>query len=309
MYENQLTIQKKINFEGLGLHSGEIVKMSIFPSEINSGIVFQRTDIKDSEPIKAHWSNITSANLCSKISNQKGVSISTIEHLMFAIYSFGITNLLIKINAPEVPILDGSAKVFVDKFFEIGTKKQNEKLQNIFITKTFEIKEGNKFIKYEPTNNNFLEIDYTIDYNDQLIKKQRFLLKDVQKNFKQVSDCRTFCHQDDLEKIFAMGLAKGGSLDNAIVIAGNKILNQKGLIYKDEFVRHKILDCIGDLYLSGYFIKGKITCSQGGHELTAKLLKKIFSNNRNYSHKLSNVINNYNSKNKLNNYPSTQAVV
>jgi UDP-3-O-[3-hydroxymyristoyl] N-acetylglucosamine deacetylase len=158
----------------------------------------------------------------------------------------------------------------------------------INILQSFSITDKKRFIKYYPTNKNFLEIDYTLNYKDQFIKKQNFYLKNVKKNFLEVFDCRTFCHQEDLEKIFAMGMAKGGSLENAIVISGNKILNQEGLRRKDEFVRHKILDCIGDLYLSGYFITGKISCNQGGHELTGQLLIKILKNKKNYS------INNFN---------------
>ena len=265
METNQLTIKKKTILEGIGLHSGLTTKIVLLPSEINSGISFLRTDIKNSSPILANWKNIVSANLCTKISNPKGESVSTIEHLMFSFYSLGITNLFIEINGPEIPIMDGSAKAFIDEILKNGLLVQEQKIKKIKILETFEIRDHQKFIKYEPTNKDFLEIDYSLNYQDQCIKKQNFLLKNAQKNSLEVAHCRTFCHQEDLEKIFAMGLAKGGSLDNAIVISGNKILNQGGLRCKNEFVRHKVLDCLGDLYLSGYFINGKITCNQGGH--------------------------------------------
>jgi UDP-3-O-[3-hydroxymyristoyl] N-acetylglucosamine deacetylase len=306
---NQLTIKKKTILEGIGLHSGSATKIVLLPSEINSGISFLRTDIKNSSPILANWKNIVSANLCTKISNPNGESVSTIEHLMFSFYSLGITNLFIEINGPEIPIMDGSAKAFIDEILKSGLLAQDQKIKKIKILKTFEIRDHQKFIKYEPTNKDFLEIDYSLNYQDQCIKKQNFLLKNAQKNSLEVAHCRTFCHQEDLEKIFAMGLAKGGSLDNAIVISGNKILNQGGLRCKNEFVRHKVLDCLGDLYLSGYFINGKITCNQGGHELTANLIKKIFENKKNYLMDDSSVSTNSKITKKMSNTPRIHAVV
>ena len=309
METNQLTIKKKTILEGVGLHSGLLTKIILLPSEINSGISFLRTDIKNSSAILANWKNIVSANLCTKIANSQGNSVSTIEHLMFSFYSLGITNLLVEINGPEIPIMDGSAKIFIDEILKSGLLAQDQKIKKIKILKTFEIRDHQKFIKYEPTNKDFLEIDYSLNYQDQCIKKQNFLLKNAQKNSLEVAHCRTFCHQEDLEKIFAMGLAKGGSLDNAIVISGNKILNQGGLRCKNEFVRHKVLDCLGDLYLSGYFINGKITCNQGGHELTANLIKKIFENKKNYLMDDSSLSTNSKITKKLSNTPRIHAVV
>lgn len=279
---NQITIKKKIEIEGLGLHSGLKIKMIILPAKVDHGICFLRTDLKKKILIEANWKNIKQSNLCTKIGNGNNIEIFTIEHLMFAFYSMGITNAQVKLNGPEVPILDGSAKIFIDEIQKVGLSKQNKNFKNLKILKSFNISNFGKFIKYQPTKKNFLEISYSLNYNDQFIKQQKFNLQNAQLNFFEVSSCRTFCHQEDLEKIFAMGLAKGGSLDNAIVISGNKILNQGGLRYQDEFVRHKILDCLGDLYLSGFFITGKIICNQGGHELTANLLKKIFENKNNF---------------------------
>jgi UDP-3-O-[3-hydroxymyristoyl] N-acetylglucosamine deacetylase len=279
---NQKTIQKKLIFEGIGLHLGEPVKLSLLPAAEDEGIEFVRTDLKKNSVIKANWKNIYSTNLCTKIKNAKGSDVSTVEHLMFSLYSLGITNLTIEINGPEVPIMDGSAKNFIEDILKVGLLLQKKNKQTLHILKPIKICEQNRFIKYESTSTNFLEIDFTINFKDQFIKKQRYVLKNAGKNYQEIFNCRTFCHQEDLEKIFAMGLAKGGSLDNAIVISGNKVLNQDGLRQKDEFVRHKILDCIGDLYLSSFFINGKITCNQGGHELTAGLLKEIFKNKKNY---------------------------
>jgi len=281
--KNQITINKKVTFSGLGLHYGQPVKITVLPVSADSGIFFNRTDLKKSPPIEANWKNIVPANLCTKIANKKNQHVSTVEHLMFAFYSLGITNAFIEINGPEVPIMDGSSKIFIDGLLSVGLLVQNKTTKNIKVLKTFEIKNGSKYIKYEPNKSDSLEIDYVIEYNDQFIKKQSFVLKDAQNSFSQIYNARTFCHQEDLEKIFAMGLAKGGSLDNAVVISGKKILNQEGLRHKDEFVRHKVLDCLGDLYLSGFFLSGKITCKQGGHELTASLLNKIFENSNNYS--------------------------
>ena len=278
----QASLKKKVIFEGIGLHSGQPVRLIVHPANIDNKIYFLRSDIKNCKPIFCNWQNVIPANLCTKVSNKENQSVSTIEHLMFSLYASGVTNAILEIDGPEVPILDGSAKIFLEKFLDTEVAEQSKEFDQVKISKSFEITSEKKFIKYEPTNKDRLEINYTINYNDQFIKKQNYNLIDAKKNFLEVANCRTFCHQEDLEKIFSMGLAKGGSLDNAIVISGNKILNQESLRCRDEFVRHKILDCLGDLYLSGYFICGKITCSQGGHELTTNLIKKIFNNEKNY---------------------------
>ena len=296
MQQYQKTIKKKIILEGIALHSGVLVKIALIPSHENTGIVFLRTDLKKNAVIKACWENIVPASLCTKISNKHGASVSTIEHLMFSFYALGITNLLIEINGTEIPIMDGSSKVFIDEILNNGLLDQKRKLSHLIIKKTFEVGDKNRFIKYEPSKTNSLEIDYTLEYKDQFIKKQNFSSKDVKKNFLDIANTRTFCHQEDLEKIFAMGLAKGGSLDNAVIISGNKILNQGGLRCENEFVKHKTLDCLGDLYLSNYFINGKITCSQGGHELTGNLLKKIFKDKKNYTIESTELLANFKEK-------------
>jgi UDP-3-O-[3-hydroxymyristoyl] N-acetylglucosamine deacetylase len=279
----QKTLNKKVTFKGISLHAGEVTTINLLPAKINQGIIFKRIDLKNSKPTLASWNNVKVANLCTMIKNSKGESVSTIEHLMFALYALEITNVTIEVDGPEIPILDGSSLLFIQELITSGISEQKTEMPELIINNSVEVVEQNKFIKYEPNQNKYLEIDYTLDYKDQLIKKQRKVVKNIQNSYKEIYNARTFCHQEDLEKIFAMGLAKGGSLDNAIVISGKKVLNQEGLRYKDEFVRHKILDCAGDLYLSGFFIKGKITCNQGGHELTNKLLQKILSNPKNYT--------------------------
>ena len=279
MSKFQKTINSKITFSGIGLHSGEKVQLELIPAKENFGICFF---LKNSnKKIEAKWSNVKIANLCTQIVKDK-IIFSTIEHLMSALSAFGITNLKIISSAYEIPILDGSSKEYVDKINDAGIKIQKSSSKVLKILKKIEVKKDAKYICIEPNNSELLEIDYEIDYDDQLIKKQRFKYKHNYQNYLTIFNCRTFCLQDELEKIFAMGLAKGGSLDNAIVVSGTKILNQGGLHYKDEFVRHKILDCVGDIYLSGYDIHGKIKSVQGGHEMNALLLKEIFNKNSNY---------------------------
>jgi UDP-3-O-[3-hydroxymyristoyl] N-acetylglucosamine deacetylase len=271
----QKTINSKISFSGIGLHSGEKVNLELFPAKENYGICFF---LKNSnKKIEAKWSNIKIANLCTQIKKDK-IIFSTIEHLMSALSAFEITNLKIISSSSEIPILDGSSKEYVEKINEVGIKNQKRFSKVLKITKKVEVKKGHKYISIEPNNSKFLEIEYEIDYKDQLIKNQKLKYKHIYENYLKIFNCRTFCLHDELEKIFSMGLAKGGSLDNAIVVSGTKILNQGGLHYKDEFVRHKILDCVGDIYLSGYKIYGKIKSFQGGHEMNALLLMKIFEN-------------------------------
>lgn len=252
MYKNQNTLLKTIEFEGIGLHSGEKVKIALKPAAVDTGIKFK---IKNNI-ISATWKNAIVSQLCTRI-KLRDDDISTIEHLMAAISGLGITNLLIKINSNEVPILDGSSKEFVEKIKNIGIKNQKKPQKILKITKKIEYREKEKFICISPTEKKHLTIDYTIDYKDQFIKKQSLKYIHSEINFLKIYMSRTFCLHGDLERIFSMGLAKGGSLDNAIVVSGKKILNQGGLRYSDEFVRHKILDCVGDLYLAGCQIDRK----------------------------------------------------
>jgi len=277
VYKNQNTLLKTIEFEGIGLHSGEKVKIALKPAAVDTGIKFK---IKNNI-ISATWKNAIVSQLCTRI-KLRDDDISTIEHLMAAISGLGITNLLIKINSNEVPILDGSSKEFVEKIKNIGIKNQKKSQKILKITKKIEYREKEKFICISPTEKKHLTIDYTIDYKDQFIKKQSLKYIHSEINFLKIYMSRTFCLHGDLERIFSMGLAKGGSLDNAIVVSGKKILNQGGLRYSDEFVRHKILDCVGDLYLAGCQIWGNLVTYQGGHELNLKLLREILSNKKNY---------------------------
>ena len=279
---NQKTITKSTRFEGIGLHTGKNVSMTILPSNPNTGIVFKRIDLKNNNIIVPNVYNVTNATLCTTVSNDYGVSVSTIEHLMGAFYGLGIDNALVEIDSQEVPIMDGSAKAFVKKFLEVGFDTSKTPIKLIKITNKVEVKDGSKYISIDKSNVS-LDIDFEIDFSNPLIGNQKNKLNIYENDLSDVYNSRTFCLYEDVEKLRKMGLAKGGNLNNAVVVKGNEVLNEEGLRNKLEFVNHKILDCIGDLYLSGYKIIGSIKCSQGGHSLTNQLLRKVFMDKNNYS--------------------------
>ena len=279
---NQKTITKPINFEGVALHSGKMVHMEIKPSQPNTGIVFKRTDLKNNNIVIPGIFNVSSAAFCTTISNDYGVKISTIEHLMGAFFGMGIDNVLVEINSDELPILDGSAKAFVDEISRVGIEISNSPIKVVKIEKKISFEDGKKTISLEPSKLS-LDIDFEIKYENPLIGNQRNLVKVYEDDLTNVFNSRTFCLYEDIDKLKQINLAKGGSLENAIVVQNEKVLNKNGLRNKLEFVNHKILDCIGDLYLSGYKIIGKLICSQGGHKLTNQLLRKVFENNSNFS--------------------------
>ena len=279
---NQKTINKNIIFKGIGLHSGLEAILTIKPAIPNSGILFKRTDIKLNNIIIPNIFNVSNATFCTTISNENGVSVSTIEHLMGALYGLGIDNALIEINNQEVPILDGSAKLFIEAISKVGIKSSDTPIKIIKIEKKVELTDGKKIISIEPTKVS-LDIDFELKYDNELIGTQRNLIKVFESDLTDIYNSRTFCLFEDIEKLKKMGLAKGGSLKNAIVIKKNEVLNEEGLRNNKEFVNHKILDCMGDLYLAGYKIIAKVVCSQGGHKLTNQLLRKVFENKANFS--------------------------
>jgi len=279
---NQKTINKKLTFKGVGLHTGLAVTMNIKPAEPNSGIIFKRIDLKENNIIIPNIFNVSSAVFCTTISNEAGASISTVEHLMGALYGLGVDNALIEIDNQEVPILDGSAKLFVEAISKVGIKDSDAPIKIIKIEKKIELRDGNRKILIEPSKIS-LDIDFELQYDNDLIGTQRNIVKVFESDLTDIYNSRTFCLFEDIEKLKEIGLAKGGALDNAIVVKGNKILNENGLRNEKEFVNHKILDCMGDLYLAGYKIIGKIVCSQGGHKLTNQLLRKVFNNDENFS--------------------------
>ena len=280
--KNQKTLSKEASFSGIGLHSGTTVDVTLIPANSNSGIVFKRIDLEKNNEIIANFKNVSSAKLCTKIENNFGASVSTIEHLMAAFYICGINNLIVNLNGPEVPIMDGSAKDFVQIIKKCGLKTLEGKRKFIKIKKRIELKEDEKSINISPANNNF-EVKFTLNYkNNPLIQTQSNSTSFQENELEDIYTARTFCLYEDIEGIKSIGLAKGGSLDNAIVVQGNKILNQGGLRSKKEFVNHKILDLAGDFMLSGLRVIGSTECIHGGHALTNKFLKKIFSDKNNY---------------------------
>ena len=279
---SQKTISKKISFQGIGVHTGEKVKINILPSEANTGIVFKRIDLKKNNFIIPRYNNVTDTTLCTTISNDYGVRVSTIEHLRGAFYGIGIDNALVEINSQEVPILDGSAKEFVDGIKNVGLTFSDQPIKIIKINKNIEIHDGEKFISINKSNVSG-DIEFQIKYNNDLINNQKNKINIFEDDLSNIFSSRTFCLFEDIEKLKKLNLGKGGSLENAVVIKDNKILNDGGLRNDLEFVNHKILDCMGDLFLSGYKIIGSLKCSQGGHNLTNQLLRKVFSDQNNYS--------------------------
>ena len=283
MFESsQKTIKEPVQLEGVGLHNGVKVNLSLIPAEANSGITFKRKDIDVSKNIiAASYKNVSASSLCTKITNSHDVSVSTIEHLMAAFYGEGIDNVVVEIDAPEIPIMDGSAFDFVEAIRSVGTQKQNSSKKFIKVLKKIELQDGPKHISIEPFEKDLI-IDFEIVYKNPLIRTRRKEFKLGKGNLNSIYNSRTFCLYEDIDQIKGQGLAKGGSLENAIVVMENKILNEDGLRNRHEFVDHKILDCMGDLMLSGYGIFGHVKTSQGGHQLTTALLKEFFSNKTNW---------------------------
>ena len=279
--KKQQTIQSKFSLNGVGLHSGKKVQITVEPAKVNNGIKFIRSDVINDNIISAIWSNVSSTNLCTTISNKKGVSVSTIEHLMSALSGMHVDNANIIINAPEVPIMDGSSFPFVQHLEKSGLKTQELDRKTILIRKEIIVSNNNSYAKITP--NKQFSINFEIDFASHLINKQACQLQLINGNYKSdISSARTFGFEKDVDYLRANGLALGGSLDNAVVVGENHILNKEGLRYKDEFVRHKILDSIGDLYLAGYPIQGYFYGSKSGHYLNNQLLRELFSDKLNF---------------------------
>ncbi len=279
---NQKTIKNSVSFKGYGLHSGKLVNINIKPSEPDTGIIFKRIDLKDNNLVYPNFMNVTNTALNTTISNNSGVKVSTIEHLMGALFGLGIDNALVEIDNEEVPILDGSAKEFIEKILAVGLKLSNKPIKIIKINKKIEFRSGDKFISIESSKLS-LDIDFQLKYQNQIIGNQRNKVNVYEDDLQEIFNSRTFCLYEDIEAIKKKGLAKGGSLENAVVVKGDEVLNSDGLRNSKEFVNHKILDCIGDLFTSGYRIVASVTCSQGGHFLTNSLLRKVFENKENFS--------------------------
>ena len=282
----QKTISNPISLQGIGLHSGKQSKITIRPGKDDQGIVFKRVDLKKNNIIEANYKNVSSAKLCTTLENQHGVKVSTVEHLLAALYISEIDNVIIEIDNQEVPIMDGSAKNFLDALKKTEIKSLTKKINYIKILKKEELVDGERNISIEPCEE--FEVDFQIKYKNKIIGDQRNTVNFNDLSLEEVSESRTFCLFDDIEKIKKLGLAKGGSLENAIVVDKEKVLNESGLRNEKEFVNHKILDLAGDFFLSGGRILGKVKCSQGGHELTNKFLRKLFSQSEEISNNKTN---------------------
>ena len=280
---NQQTISNSISLKGIGLHTGNLVELTLEPAPVDNGIKFIRVDKEKDNVIKAIWSNVSETVLSTTISNSYGVKVSTIEHLMSALSGLHIDNINIYINSNEVPIMDGSSKPFVEMIEEIGIKKQSKKRRLLNVKKSIEVSENNTSVKIVP--NNQFSIDFEIDFPSKIVSKQSCQLQLINGNYKtDIAAARTFGFEKDVKYLRSNGLALGGSLDNAVVVGENEILNKDGLRYTDEFVRHKILDSIGDLYLAGSPIIGYFYGNKSGHYLNNQLLRKLFSDKSNYEY-------------------------
>jgi len=273
---NQTTLSKSVIFEGIGLHSGKKSRIKIKPAEASTGIVFKRVDLKQDNLIIANYKNVSSARLCTTLENKQGVKVSTVEHLLAALYLVDVDNAIVEINNEEVPIMDGSAKDFLKTLKNVELKQLLAKRKYLKVTDKIEFVDGERKISIEP-NDDSLIVDFKLKYENLIIGNQRNTVNFKDDNLNDVASSRTFCLFQDIEKIKKAGLAKGGSLENAIVVDEEKVLNKEGLRNEKEFVNHKILDLVGDFLLSGYRIIGKVKCDQGGHELTNLFLRKVLS--------------------------------
>ena len=269
----QKTLSKKVSFEGIGLHTGKNSKITLLPADEDIGIIFKRIDLEKNNKVKAVYNNVTSAKLCTTLENDYGAKVSTVEHLLAAFYISGIDNVIVEINTEEVPIMDGSAKNFLEVLGKTKLKTLSKKRKYLKILRNFEYSNGNKKMSIEPSDD--FEVDFQLDYENSIIGNQRNRINFESDDTTDISNSRTFCLYEDIEKIKKIGLAKGGSLDNAVVVEDNKVLNHGGLRNKKEFVNHKILDLVGDFLLSGHRILGKVKCFHGGHELSNNFLRKF----------------------------------
>ena len=278
----QRTLRNSIKAVGIGLHTGKNIDMELIPSEANSGINFIRTDLDENLVIPAIAENVGDTSLSTALVKDN-VKISTIEHLLSAIAGLGVDNCLVKVNGPEVPIMDGSSKEFVNLIESVPLKNLDKKRKIIKIKKNIKVINDNSSVELKP--NKQFSIDFEIDFPSKLISKQSCQLQLINGNYKSdIASARTFGFEKDVDMLRSNGLALGGSLQNAVVVGDHKILNKEGLRFKDEFVRHKILDSIGDLYLAGAPIQGYFYGNKSGHRLNNLLLKSLFSDDNNFEY-------------------------
>ena len=301
-YPWQTTIKKKISTSGIGLHKGDLINITLKPSKPNSGITFIRTDIEGDlakRSILANYKNVSDTNMCTTIKNETDCKISTIEHLMAALSGSGVDNIDIEVNGPEVPIMDGSSKQFVDLIENSGLVKLSKKRKFLKITKKIEIIDGDKKCSLSPDKN--MKFFASIDFSDKVIGKQEASINLEKFSFKDnVSKARTFGFMRDVEALRMSGLGLGGSLDNCVIIDNNEVINAEGLRLENEFVVHKLLDAVGDIYTSGYRIQGEYKGYLCGHHMNNLLLRELFNNEDSFEiFELDDVINSNNRKELL----------
>ena len=281
--ENQLTIRNNISCSGVGIHSGKEVQMTLKPGKEDSGIVFVRTDIKDQEKstVKADFRNVTTTNFGTTIENKFGTKISTIEHFMAGIWGSKIDNLIVELNNEEIPIMDGSSEPFIFLIECAGIETLMKKKQQIKILKNIEFYDGDKFIKASKSDD--FTVNLQIEFDNELIGKQFYSFDGNPSSFKcDIAKARTFGFKHEIEYLNKAGLAKGASLKNAILVDQNSVVNEEGLRYTNEFARHKLLDFIGDMFLSGHSFKSNFQLFKPGHDINNKFLHHLFSDKSNY---------------------------
>jgi UDP-3-O-[3-hydroxymyristoyl] N-acetylglucosamine deacetylase len=274
-FTEQRTVNNQVSCKGIGLHSGKQIELTIKPAGANMGIIFVRTDVKAEESrIEANFANVVKTTLGTVIANKHGVEVSTIEHLMAALYGCGVDNAIIEVSGPEVPIMDGSSEPFINLIDSVGTKELGAYRKIIRIKDEVKVGDENKWAIIRPSRGFKVKVD--IDFSDKAIAHQVAKYDFKENTFRdEIADARTFCMKREVDAMYAAGLAKGGSLDNAIVVHDGKVLNKEGLRYEDEFVRHKILDAVGDLYLIGARIQGEFVGVHSGHKLNNEVLRTL----------------------------------
>ncbi len=275
--QKQKSLLRTMNCVGIALHSGEKVSLTLKPAEANTGVIFRRTDIPGSKEIEARWDNVVDTRMCTTIGVEEGVTISTIEHLMSALAGCGVDNVYVDVNGPEVPVMDGSAQPFVFLIECAGLQEQDALRRVIEILKPVRVEIGDKMAELVPSDT--FSVSFEIDFESKVVAKQAISVNMVNGTFKkEVARARTFGFMHEVEQLRAAGLGLGGSLDNVVIIEDDKVLNEDGLRYADEFVRHKVLDAVGDLYTSSAVIRGSYKGVRAGHALTNQLLRALFAN-------------------------------
>ena len=278
----QTTVSKPILFEGIGLHKGLRSKLIVLPADIDYGICFKRTDVKSGNKfVPAVLGNVVNSELCTRLINSDGISVSTIEHLMAALAGCGINNALLEIDGPEVPILDGSALAFVKEILKTGIKLQQQSLKALRILKTVKYKQDLAWAKFKPSANP--KMSFSIEFSEEAIGTQSKTLDMSNGSFvRELCDSRTFCRYSEVEAMRSKGLALGGSYENALVVDGKDVLSPGGLRHSDEPVRHKMLDALGDIALAGYPVIGHYVGYRAGHGITHGLLRSLFADEGNF---------------------------